>query len=188
MKLWSPLFFIAACVVLCPALMTWTQVITHMVDNTPLSSAGTAVMPPVSLLTTSYSPRWVGSGQEVGREQSGQLTPTDQRDIPHHLILCSAVITGGKMEKGKDIHGYSTCLPKQSLDLLRPSFPESRWRSACWWRVVNQFFILLHFHARFLLSLLVSLSQPTIPFAFLHSFFSFPSPGIGEWPKGRMGA
>lgn len=83
--------------VLCPVLKAQTGLIAHMVDNTAQRC----------LLFRSPSPlpqqseEW--GGQEVVKEQTGQLTPTDQRDIPHHL-MCSAEITGGKIKKGRNIH------------------------------------------------------------------------------------
>lgn len=162
-------FFLVACVVLCPVWMTQTGLITHMVDNTPLSSAGATVMPPVSLSTTSDSPKCGG----CVREQSGQLTPTDQRDTSHQLILWSAEIDMGKIEKGRDVHAYSICLPNQALYVLRPLFPESRWRSACWWQVVNQFliFLCLQNSHSFLLFPLKCDFLNTIPFAFLNFIF-----------------
>lgn len=45
-----------------------------------------------------------------------------------------------EVEEG-DVRGV--CVLKQWLLMLRPFFPGSGWTSACWWEVVNEFFLLL---------------------------------------------
>jgi len=57
--------------------------------------------------------------QHVGRgctrscegTQLGQLTSADQRDIPYHMVSCSA-IKAGEEEGRRDIQRDGFCLPK----------------------------------------------------------------------------
>jgi len=44
--------------------------------------------------------------------QLGQLTPTDQRDISHHMMSCPAYKVRGRRRKGWDIQSYDVCLLK----------------------------------------------------------------------------
>ena len=55
--------------------------------------------------------------------QPGQVTPSDQRDIPYHMTSCSASKAGGKKKKRGNVCGNGVCLPKKTLHILRPSFP-----------------------------------------------------------------
>jgi len=54
----------------------------------------------------------------------GQLTPTDQRDIPYHVTPCSAIKEGRKKEDGEDVRSDVLCLPKQPLHVMGPAFLE----------------------------------------------------------------
>ena len=52
------------------------------------------------LLMPSQQEVWRGTRSWEGT-QLGQLTPTDQRDIPYHMTSCSAIKAGGKKEEGR---------------------------------------------------------------------------------------
>ena len=55
-----------------------------------LNSARTASRP--SLFLTLPNPRSrLGMDKRLGGDKPRQLTPTDQRDIPYHMTLCSAI-------------------------------------------------------------------------------------------------
>ena len=60
------------------------------------------------------SHQWGGWGCTRGWEgtQPGQLTPTDQRDIPDHVVSCSAYKAGGRRRRGVDVQSDGVCLPK----------------------------------------------------------------------------
>jgi len=53
-----------------------------------------------------------GGAQEVGGDKLGQLTPTDQRDITHHMTSYSAPKAGGRRMKGMGVRTYGVCLPQ----------------------------------------------------------------------------
>lgn len=75
-------------------------------------------MPKPSLFLT-LPWQWAGWGCTRSWEgiQQGQLTPTDQRDIPHHTALCSAIKAGRKK-------GDRVCLLKYLLHMMEPAFLE----------------------------------------------------------------
>lgn len=56
--------------------------------------------------------------------QPGQLTQDDQRDIPDHMALCSAIKTGGKKMEAGDIGNDGVCLLKKQLHVMSPAFLE----------------------------------------------------------------
>lgn len=81
--------------------------------------------------------------------QPGQPTQTDQRDIPAHTALCSAIENGG---------GQRRCLPSWLLlgDCLT---------LACLWEVASDF-LCIAFCFHFPSSITLSLSLPTSSPAF----------------------
>ena len=58
----------------------------------PQAFSASQAAPPAAGLGCTRS--WEGT-------QPGQLTLTDQRDIPHHTTSCSAIKTGGRRRKGR---------------------------------------------------------------------------------------
>lgn len=67
------------------------------------------------------------------RTQLGQVTQADQRDIPWHMRLCSAIKDGGKKE---ELEGHLVWLSLSSqVTTTEPCFPGNLWASACWWEV-----------------------------------------------------
>ena len=84
------------------------------------------------------------------------MTPTDQRDIPYHMMLCLATKAQGKEEEGGTFMVMVFAFPSNCwLHMLRPHFPGSGWTS-----VVNALFALLAC-AAFAFLVKLSLSQPT---------------------------
>lgn len=58
--------------------------------------------------------RWEGT-------KLGQLTSTDQRDIPLHKAYCSANEDGGRRRKGMDTESDGLCHPKPlPLNIMEP--------------------------------------------------------------------
>ena len=57
------------------------------------------------------------------RTQSGQLTPTDQRDIPDYMTACSAIERWGKKKEEGDVQSDGVCLPESPLHVMEPCFP-----------------------------------------------------------------
>jgi len=61
------------------------------------------------LLTLAWAARCMGSWEGT---RPGQLTPSDQRDIPCHMVSCSAYKVDGGEEGRGDIWSDGVCLPK----------------------------------------------------------------------------
>ena len=56
---------------------------------------------------------WAEGAQEAGRgHKPGQLSPTDQWDVPYHTTSCSADKVGGRRRKRRDVWSDGDCLPK----------------------------------------------------------------------------
>lgn len=68
--------------------------------------------------------------------QTRQLTQTDQRDIPYHVVSYSAIKSLVKKEEGQ---GYWDAIyfPKKPLHGM------SFHGNVCWWEVANQFLVLI---------------------------------------------
>ena len=99
----------------------------NSVDNTGrfsllLSSAHTESRP-FLLLTPPHQRVGWGCTRSWEGTWLGQLTPTVQRDIPYHMVSCSAYTAGGRRRKGGDIRSGGVCLPKSSLGVMEPCFP-----------------------------------------------------------------
>lgn len=73
------------------------------------------LFPPPSAGRLGWTRCWEGT-------QPGWVPPTNQRHIPDQMS-CSTINAEGKDKEG-DPHGYGVCLPKQTLHMLRPNFPE----------------------------------------------------------------
>ena len=85
--------------------------------------------------------------------QLGQLTPTDPRDIPDHMMSCLAYKAGGRRRKGGTFR--ITAIVSQ-VTVTRDGALLS-WRClkpACRWEVVNEFLVLLCLRVWLLLYLL----------------------------------
>jgi len=59
--------------------------------------------------------------------QLRQLTPTDQRDIPYHMITCSAIKAGGNMDRMEGLW----CLPFQVTVACEGALLSWRWMNTC---------------------------------------------------------
>lgn len=64
---------------------------------------------------------WKGAGRGHS-EWRGQLAPTVQRDIPHHMASCSAY-KAEERGKEKDVQSDDICLPKTPIHVVEPGFP-----------------------------------------------------------------
>lgn len=90
-----------------------------------------------------------GGAQETETGQArwpGQVTPSDQSDIPCHMTSCLAIKDGEKEKGRQNIWSHGIYLPKLPLRMMEPCFSGSGWTSACWWEAVNEFLILFCFH------------------------------------------
>ena len=86
--------------------------------------------------------------------QLGQLTPTDQRTIPDHLTLRSAIKAGWSRRKGGLLKWWHL---SSQVAVLRDGALLSRgWFSTrpCWWEVLNEFLTSLCLPGQLLLCLL----------------------------------
>ena len=88
-----------------------------------LSSAYTEPRPFLLLPPPHQRGGWGGIRSWEGT-QLGQLTPTDQRDIPDHKMSCSAYKAGGRRRKRGVVQSDGICLPKRLLGMMEPCFPE----------------------------------------------------------------
>jgi len=57
--------------------------------------------------------------------QPGQLTPTDQRDIPYHITSRSAIKAGGKKEERRTFMIVAFVLPNNHYACSGPAFQEA---------------------------------------------------------------
>ena len=85
-------------------------------DNTgvfqlSLSSACTEPRPSLPRTPPHQRAGW-GCTRSWEGTQLGQLTPTDQRDVPHHMASHSAYRAGGRRRKWGHIQSDGVCLPK----------------------------------------------------------------------------
>lgn len=78
---------------------------------------------PFVLLPSSHQRGDWGYIRNWERTQLGQLSPTDQRDIPDHMISCSIYKAGGRRRKAGDIWSDGVFLPKSPLGVMEPGFP-----------------------------------------------------------------
>ena len=149
---------------------SWQGVDSTLVLWLLLSSAYTAprlflTFPPHS--GTGWARSWEGT-------QPGQLTRTDQRDIPDHMT--SAQYKAGRKEEGG---GVTLGPPRQPLRVWEPCFLR-RPDIACSWEVENKsvFFFLLPradlCFALLILKLLLFYPQGLFCFPILFSFPSLP--------------
>lgn len=103
----------------------------------------------------------------------GQLTPSDQRDIPDHIASCSAYKTG-KEGWREDVQSKVVFFPKTPLSVMEPCFSGDGWTPASPWEAVNAHLVLLCLYAQLLLYLLNFIS--THEFSHLYPFSSLPHP------------
>lgn len=54
--------------------------------------------------------------------QHEQLAKADQRDVPCHVVPCSAVRVGIKKQEGGDVQSDRVCLPKKPFPLMSSAF------------------------------------------------------------------
>jgi len=87
--------------------------------------------------------------------QPGQLTPTDQRNIPYHKTSCSTYKAGGRRRKWGDIGSYGI-LSSQVTTTSDGAMLSWRWLNT-YLEVVNELLVLLCLCAWLLLHLLDSL-------------------------------
>lgn len=59
--------------------------------------------------------------QAAGR---GQLTQTEERDVPYHTASWTAIKARGMKEEGMDFQRDGVCLPKKLLHVMSPAFLE----------------------------------------------------------------
>ena len=160
----------------------------NSVDNTGmfallLSSAYTESRP-FLLLTPPHQQEGWGCTRTWEGTQLGQLTPTDQRDIPHHMASCSAYKAGGRRRKGGTFGVMAFVFPIHRYTWWSPAFLEmaehlpangsSEWIPC---------FVLLACTA-FALPIKLSLTQPTCFLTFTLPILSLIPPGAGERAAG----
>lgn len=107
---------------------------------------------------------WECAGSWDGT-QPGQLTQTDQRDIPYNVELCLAIRVGEKEAQGKRYGVMAFIFP--SIRCGEPCFPKHSRTSAWEWELENEFHVLLY--------IANCLSQPMSFLTFtLHILFPIP--------------
>ena len=105
------IFFIVASMGLCFGFVLETVLITQGCFSccwaVPTQSQGLFCFstPPHQRVGWGCTRSWEGT-------QLGQLTPTDQRDIPYHMTSWSAYKAGGRRRKGGTFGVMAFCLPK----------------------------------------------------------------------------
>ena len=162
-------FFEVACVGLCFGFMVERVLITKACLL--LSSACTASRP--FFLTPPHQRVGWGCTRSWEGTQLGQLTPTDQKDVPYHMMSHSAIKTGGRTKKG----GMFRVM---ALRMMKPCFPGDGQMPACQWEVVTELLILLCLHVQLLLCLLNCLYLIPQVFSLLPSQFLPPSHWVRE--------
>lgn len=105
-----------------------------------------------------------GSTQGIGwADTSGAA---DSRDIPNHILTCSAYKAGGKKEVGR-AQSDAVCLPKSPFQVLELCFSGESQAPTSPWEGMNSFFCFAC--VDFGLPIKLSLSQPS-QFSFSNSF------------------
>ena len=79
---------------------------------------------PFLLLTPPHQRAGWGCTRNWEGTQSGQLSPTDQRDIPYHMTSCSAYKAGGKRRNGGTFRGMVFVFPSNGYAWWSPAFLE----------------------------------------------------------------
>lgn len=100
--------------------------------------------------------------------------------MPYNFVVISKILGGGGC---RNVHCCGTCLPKQPVCVLRPSFPGDGWISACWQEAVDEFLILLCLLLQLLLYLKSSFIS-SCESSWFCSSSSFPHPIVGQWVPG----
>jgi len=114
-----------------------------------LNSASTASRPFLLLVLAHQRVGW-GCTRCWEGAQPGQLTQTDQGDIPHRMMLCLAIKAEGRRRKGEHFEFWH--LSSQVTVTLAEALLSQKWLNICLqWEVVNEFLILLCLCAQFLL-------------------------------------
>ena len=122
-----------------------------------------------------------GGVQGVGQgTQPGQLTPTDQRDIPDHMASCSAYKAGGRRKRG---HSELWHLPSQVTITRDGALLSWRWLNTCL-PMGNSGWIpcfVLIVYVAFALPIKLPLSEPMSFLTFTLLILSLIPPGGSEW-------
>lgn len=72
-----------------------------------------------------------------------------QRDIPFHTMPQSTIKAGGKEWRGMKTFGITEFhFPRTHYAEWCSACPQSCWRSACWWEVLNELLVLLCLHTQ----------------------------------------
>ena len=91
----------------------------NSVDNTGMFqlwlSRAYTVSRPFLLLTPPHQPGGWGCPRSWEGTQPGQLTPTDQRDIPYRMTSCAAYKAGGRRRKGGTFGVMAICWSEHRL-------------------------------------------------------------------------
>lgn len=86
----------------------------------------------------------LGVGKILAETQPGQLTQTDQRDIPYHMMPAQRekLSKGGGRERNNT--GYLQCLPSRATVTYAAAQLHGKWLNiACWWEVEDRGFLSL---------------------------------------------
>lgn len=120
-----------------------------------------------------------GSWEET---QTGQMTPTDHREIPYHMDLYSA--RGNNKKEESDVQNDDVCFPKSRLCVTECLFPGNGWTPVShgkWW--LNALFALIVCMA-LAFRIKLFLSQPTKSLLTFLLLFSSQS----QWGEGECTA
>jgi len=61
--------------------------------------------------------------RKLGGDPARTADPTDQRDIPCHMMSCSAHKAGGRRRKGGDTGVMVFVFPSKRWRVMKPCFP-----------------------------------------------------------------
>lgn len=134
-----------------------------------------------------FSPhQWAGSGCTRSWEgtQPGQVTSTDQRDIPGQMMPFSAY--EWECEEGRRGDFRQMTFVFLTHHYMTENFSAGDvWMPACRWEQVNEFFVLLCLHMCLLL-FLIKLFVSTAKFSHFYPSILSPISLVTEWVSGCM--
>lgn len=116
------------------------------------------------------------------RSWEGQMTPADQRNIPHEMVSCSAC-RAEERRKGRTFGVMEFVFPTHYFLMVRPCFPG--WTAACPWEVLNEFPAFHCLHAQLFFTYW-TLFISTHAFSYFYPSESLPHPS-GWGLSGCMG-